>query len=1018
MREGAGKLYGLLVRQRALVFVATAGLMLAGLATVLKLGTGIYPEVEFPRIVVVARLSDLPPEEMQAAVVRPLEESFATVLGLRRMRIRIIRGAAEIALQFADGTDMWRALQLADAAAAEARGNLPPGVEIETQKVTPADFPILSYNLVGGTAMERREAAEQLVRPVLSRVPGVGRVEVVGGDPREVEVVADPVKLAAAGLRPSELAKRVGDGIARRAVGRFDALRQSATVLAESPAASAATLPDLAIATSRQGSLRLSAVAQVFEGAPDRVLAVHAPEGDAVQVSVSRMLGASAPDVVAGIDQALRDLKLPPDLTFREVYNQGGLIHDSILGIRDAIVIGILLTVGILALFLRDLRAGLLAALSVPVALVSTFFGMSLFGQTLNLMSLGGMAIAIGLVIDDAIVVVEAIVRRREEGADAETAVAQGLHEMTSPVIGTTVTTIVVLVPLAMLSGLVGAFFKALALTLSVAVFVSLLFALLVLPLLSTRLKARASARGEKLDRAHGKVVDVARRHSAIVALVTLAVVVASVVIAVRMPSGFLPEMDEGAFVVDYFLPAGTSLRDTEAAALKIEGILGKTAGVESWSRRTGAELGPVTATLVSRGDIAVRLAPRKKRKDAEDVIADVRGQVEEKLPGVRIQFVQILEDVLNDLSGAPRPLEVKLFGPDEKILRELAASPQMNVGEVPKLVDVYSGVEGRVPLRRFLVDTEAAVRLGLSASDVADDLSTALQGRTVGSVPRLDRLVPVRVRFPDAVRFAPEAAGSFPISVGTATVPISELAPYTDTSGASVLYRENLSPVVLASADVEGGDLGGAVRAVKGRLAQLKLPAGYRSEIGGRAESQGRAFQDLAQVLGLGILAVFAVLVAQFRSAKAAFLVLLTVPIALAGGVLSLFVCRVPLNVSSVMGLVLLVGLVVKNGILLVEKAQELVAHGDAPADALVAAARRRLRPIVMTTLCTVFGLLPLAFALGAGSELQRPLAVAVVGGLLVSTLATLVALPLLGAAFLTQGAREGRAPRTPQAG
>ena len=996
-------LYDRLLRQRAVILVATIGLMLAGVLAVTRLGTGIYPEVEFPRIVVVARASDLPPEEMQAAVVRPLEESLAAVLGLRRLRVRINRGASELALQFADGTDMWRALQLVDAAVSEARPSLPPGVEIETQKVTPADFPILSYNLVGGNATERREVAEQVVRPVFSRVPGVGRVEVVGGDPREVEVVADPTRLAAAGLRPSELARRVGAGLARRAVGRFDSLRQSTTVLAESPTLSAARLPDLPVVSSRQGSVRLGSLAEVFEGSPDRTLAVHGPEGDAVQISIARMLGASAPEVVSGIEAAARALRLPRGLALKEVYNQGGLIHESILGIRDAIAVGVLLTVGVLSFFLRNWRAGLLAALSVPVALVTTFFGMALFGQTLNLMSLGGMAIAIGLVIDDAIVVVEAIVRRREEGADEEGAIAEGLREMTSPVVGPTVTTIVVLVPLTLLSGLVGSFFKALAVTLSLAVFASLLFALLVLPLLSRRLGAKPADSEDLASRVHGRVIDAVRGHRVLLGLVTVALVATGALVARRMPSGFLPEMDEGAFVLDYFLPAGTSLRDTEQAAMKIEAILARTAGVDTWSRRTGAELGPVTATVMSRGDVAVRMVPRSRRKDAEEVIADVRERVQRELPGVRIEFVQILEDVLNDLSGAPRPIEVKLFGQDEKVLRELAGSLERSLADVPRLVDYYAGVEGQVPLRKFTVDTEAAVRLGLSASDVADDLSTALQGSIVGSVPRLDRLVPVRVRFPDAVRFSPESAGAFPVSVSGVTVPISRLAPITDVSGASVLYRENLSPVVPAAADVEGGDIGAAVRSTESRLAKLTMPAGYRAEIGGRAESQDRAFRDLAQVLGLGVLAVFAVLVAQFRSVPAATLVLLTVPLALSGGVLSLFFCRVPLNVSSVMGLVLLVGLVVKNGILLVQKAQELIAAGSSPADALVGAARRRLRPILMTTLCTVFGLLPLAFALGSGSELQRPLAVAVVGGLLLSTVATLVALPLLGTRFLS---------------
>jgi multidrug efflux pump subunit AcrB len=725
-----------------------------------------------------------------------------------------------------------------------------------------------------------------------------------------------------------------------------------------------------------------------------------------VQVSVSRVVGASAPDVVREIQAIVASLVLPEGIRLVQVYNQGELIRQSILGIRDAIVIGILLTIGVLALFLRDVRAGLLAALSVPVTLLVTFLAIDLTGQTLNLMSLGGMAVAIGLVIDDAIVVVEAITRRIDEGEIPAAAVRGGLAEMTAPVVGTTITTVVVFAPLALLSGLVGSFFAALALTLVSAVLISLLFAIFVLPLLAERfLRKRPAARAAPARGLGARYVRILRgslRRPALLALGTATVVLAGGVLSTRIPSGFLPEMDEGAFVLDYFLPAGTSLEATDAAALRIEAILGRTDGVDTWSRRTGAELGPVTATQLNRGDIAVLLKPRGARREAEEVIDEVRGRVEHELPGVRVEFVQILEDVLNDLAGNPRPLEVRILGEDQAVLSRLADEVERRLQDVPHMVDYYRGVEGQVPMLHYAVQGDAAQRAGLSAAEVGEDLATALRGSEVGSVPRLDRLVPVRVRFPDTVRFRREALASWPIALGPSVAPISALARVVEGTGDSVLLRENLSPAAVATCDVEGGDLGALVKEVGRRLRGLVLPPGYRFEVGGRAESQARAFRQLMVVLALGIVAVFAVLVAQFRAGRAALLVLLAVPPALAGGILFLAVTRVPLNVSSLMGLVLLVGLVVKNGVLLIDVALERLRDGMPLAVALAGAGRRRLRPILMTTLCTIFGLLPLALSLGAGSELQRPLAVAVIGGLLFSTVATLFMLPALAEFFL----------------
>ena len=1002
MSEGP-ELFAILTRYRTFVVTVGVALLLAGAISLTRLGSGIYPEVEFPRIVVVARASDLTPALMQAGVVRPLESALASVPGVARLRTRIIRGAAEIALQFEDGTDMQRALQLTGTAVANAREELPQGTEIETQKITPADFPILSFDVSGGDATTRREAAEFIVRPAFSRAHGVGRVEVVGGDPREIEVVVDPGRLAGTGLTPSQLATGVGDGIVRTVAGRFDQYGQSVAVTATSDGSDSESLARLPIASGPNGTVRLGQVAAIVPGAPDRVLLVHDDQGEAVQVAVARTPEASAPDVVREITAIAASLNLPRGLRLDEVYNQGQLIHDSILGIRDAIGIGILLTIGVLVLFLRDVRAGLLAALSVPTTLVATFLAMDLAGETLNLMSLGGMAIAIGLVIDDAIVVVEAIATRLDAGEATPEAVRNALREITGPVVGTTVTTVVVLVPLAFLSGLLGRFFSALAVTLASAVLFSLVFAILILPLPAARFMRRRRDPAVPRPASRAKALyDRALRASLaqpwIAAVVVIVAVVLVVVLPNRIPSGFLPEMDEGAFVIDYFMPAGTSLAATDAVALRIEKVLSGIPGIVHWTRRTGAELGPITATETHSGDIAVVLAKKRERPDAEAMIDDVRQRLTAVVPEARIEFVQILEDVLNDLSGAPRPIEIRTSGEDPAILRRVAQDVASRLDGTRSLVDFYDGVEAEVPIRDYRLDGDAAIRAGVDASQVASDLGVALRGSVVGTVPRFDRLVPVRVRFPDAVRFDPQRLDRAPLAAGGAVVPLAQFAHARSQTGASVLRRENLVPTIIASGDVEGNDLGGVTREVRRRLSGLSVPAGYRIEIGGRAESQAVAFKQLLTVALLGIVVVFAVLVAQFRSARAALLVLLTIPPAIAGGLLALAATRTALDVSSLMGLVLLVGLVVKNGILLISAALSRRDEGDSVQEALVAAAGRRMRPILMTTACTVFGLVPLAFALGPGSELQRPLAVVVIAGLIVSTAATLLVLPAMG--------------------
>ncbi len=999
-----------LTRRRALVWLAAVGLAATGAVIATRLPSGIYPEIEFPRIVVVARGGDTPPAVTQVTLARPLETALATVLGVERIRSRSIRGAVEISLQFAPGTDMWRALQLVESRVGETRAALPPSAEVAVERLTTTSFPVVTFNVTGDIDPRRlRDLGELVLRPAISRVRGVGRVEVLGGDVREVEVILDPARTAALRLSPGKVAEKIRASTVLQSVGRYEDAHNLVTVVASGEATNTSDVGALVVGVGVGGSpIPLSSIADVVEGAEDKLLRVSGPGGETVLVSVSRLPGASTPDVVARVREAVQQTtaSFPAGVSVAPVYDQAVLVDESMRSVRDAILLGIALCVAVIALFLRDLRSGLVAALAVPLTLGISFIPLALLGQSLNLMSLGGLCVAIGLVIDDAIVVVEATRRRLEQGEPAADAARGGVRDLFAALIGTTITTVIVFVPLAWLEGVVGRFFAALAVMLGAAVLLSLVVALTVVPLAAARLLRGRSGPPPAppwYTQTYARAIRPVLRRPWIGLGAAIGLLIVGVVATRAVGTGFLPSMDEGAFVLDYFLPAGTSLTDTDAAARKIEAILQRIPEVQTYARRTGAELGPVAATEVSRGDIMVRLKARSARnRSIEQVISDAREKVEHDVPEARVEFVQVLQDVLNDLSGTPRPIEVKLYGDDYAPLRALATDTAARIRNVPGLVDLYAGFEGNAPELRVRVDPGRAARLGMNASDVSADLEAALRGTVASTIRRPDRTIGIRVRYPDAIRFDRTEVPRLPVVTSGGVAALAALADFEQIVAPSALVRENLRPVAILTADHEDRALGSVAADVNRRLAGMSLPEGAARELGGQYRAQQDTFRELAFVLAFGLLAVLAVLLAQFRHVRFALVVLGSVPLAVVGALLMLLATGVELNASSLMGCVMLVGLVVKNGILLLEQAESLWQGGVPLEAALVEAGTIRVRPILMTTLATVAGLAPLALGLGAGAELQRPLALAVIGGLISSTAVSLFVTPgLVGLAF-----------------
>jgi CzcA family heavy metal efflux pump len=1000
------KLVAWLRRHASLVWIAVLGLAVTGAVSIFQLPSGIYPEMQFPRVIVVAKAGQLSPDLVETQMTRPLEQALAIVPGVRHVRARTIRGAVELSLQLTDGTDPLTAQYACQAVVDHVE--LPRGATTVVQRVLPTSVPVITFNIVSPagvtTDLRRlREVAERIIRPAIVRVSGVGGVEVDGGRVRQIQLLIHPAELAALHLTPAQLAQKIEAGDQVIAAGRVWDQHQTLPVVYDAQAADLEQLRALPIANGPAGPVPLSIVAEVRDGNEDPDVIIASARGEAVAVSVARLPGASTPSVVAGVRGALAQLRtghtLPPDVEIVPVYDQADLVDQAMTNVRDAILIGIGLSLLVIAVSLRDWRAGLVAAIPVPLTLLGTFAVMRWLGVTLNLMSLGGLAVAIGLVVDDAIVVTEGIVRRLEDGHPVAEAVELGTRDMFAAVIGTTFTTVVVFAPLALLTGVTGSFLGALAVTLAIAVLLSMVISLTLIPILAERLRHRTRKHApSETDRIGGLIRWLVRRR--IVAIAVIAVLaIAGYAAWGRLGTGFLPQMDEGAFVIDFFLPAGTSLEETARATAVVDDVLAHTPEVVAFTRRTGTELGPATATMQSRGDVMVRLVPRGDRDGIREVIDRVRDELHGKVPEARFEYVQVLQDVLNDLVGSPAPIEIRVLGDDPRALEAYAEQAGQRLAKLPQLVDLFDGREGQTPILDARSNPAQLARLGIDPQAVGADLSIALGGREVAQVLLPERTIGVRLRYPDEIRYDAELLARSPIAYGPRALLLGQVVTFARPLAPAVLRRDGLRSAVLMTAATRSGDLGGAEAAVRAALRGIPVPPATQIEIGGQAASARGARNELVTVALTAVVLVLMILILQLHSLRYALVVLIGAPLSTVGGLLVLAATGIPLDVSSMTGLILLVGLVVKNGILLLENAQHHRAEGLDLQASLIAAARRRLRPILMTTAATLAGLAPLALGLGAGGELQRPLAVAVIGGLTLATLVTLVVTPGLTA-------------------
>jgi len=1015
---------------RPILFL-TVTLTLVGAYLAFSIPVAVFPNTDFPRIVIGVDNGVMPIDQMLVTITRPLEEAVNSVPGLQKVTSVTSRGDAEVDLFFDWSSDMILTLQRVDAVVARLQAELPPTAKVQTHRLTFAVFPIIGYSLTSDTVPPDKlwEIATYDIKPRVNRLDGVASVIVQGGRVPEFQVTPDPARLLASGITVSDILEAIRKTNLIDSPGLIENEHKLVLGLVSGQVRTPEQIGQIVVKTSSsQVPIRLGDIAKITPSVAPVYTIVTANGKPAVLLNVNRQPDGNTLDVANLVHAQIEAIRptLPPGVHIEPFYDQSTIVRESIASVRDAVLLGLLLSSIILVLFLRDWGTSLVAGLVIPATLLITFIVLKLAGESFNLMTLGGLAAAVGLVIDDAIVVLENIVLHRDAGQGRVEAIQSALREMTIPLIGSTITPIVVFLPLISITGVTGTFFRALAVTMTVSLFTSLLLALTWTPTLSqylVRRKEAPRAAGERPSGTHvasllaveeaqftglfGRIVTFyAKALGAVLERPVLILGGSSVIIVASylcynfLGTDLLPAMDEGGFILDYWTPSGSSLAESNRILLHIEEIVKSQPEVENTSRRTGLELGLSAVTEANRGDFTVKLK-RDRKRGIEEIMNDIRKEIEQTEPATKVEFVQVLQDMIGDLTSQPEPIVIRLFSPDPKLLAGAAPRVAEAIQNVHGVVDVLNGIENTIsgPATTFQINPTVAARAGFTPEEVSVDAAAILEGEPAATPVVLnDRAYTIRVRFPEQNRTSLERMSDTLLTSSTGrTATLGSLASVSLDPGQTEIRRENLQRLVQITGRFEGVDLGSGIAAVKKAVDGLHLPSSIRVEYGGTYAEQMKSFRDLLMVFLLALVLLFAVLLFEFRTFSAPTAILASALLSTFGGFLALLVTGTTFNVASFMGMIMVIGIVAKNGILLLDAEHHFREIGFAAEEAMIQAGRRRLRPIAMTAIATIAGMAPLAFGIGSGSEMLKPLAVAVIGGLLSSMVLSLIFTPAI---------------------
>jgi CzcA family heavy metal efflux pump len=1009
---------------RAILLVVLS-FAIAGLAIIFQLPVSIFPQTDFPRIVVLVDNGITPVDVQMLTVTRPLEEAIRIVPGVNLIRSTTARGSTEISIFFRWDVDIRDAQHLVQGRIAQITPTLPANSRFYINRLTFSIFPMLGFSITSPTRTQSDlwDLAYYNLAPRMYRIPGVAETRIVGGRQPEYHILVDPAKLNSYGMPLTRVVDAVRSANIIASSGmlqeNYHLYLTSVTGLLRDKQ----QIEDLVIDVVKGTPVLVKNIATVEAGEKPVYNVVTADGRRAVLLNILQQPDGNAIEIADAVNNELRQIRkeLPPDVQIGVFYDQSLLVRDSIGGVVESILIGLGLSVAVLVGFLKSWRTTLVASLVIPLAVLIAIICMRLFQMSFNLMTLGGLAACIGIVIDDAIVMVENIIVHLSMGQAPREAARAAIIELTPALIGSTLTPIMVFAPLVFLGGITAVFFRALAMTMVTALFASLFLAIFFTPVLASWVfKDRAGPALEDIEEAeqagegrflrwlsgtYASALGWSLAHPRTIMFAVAGVLAGTVLVYYQLGSGFLPEMDEGAFVLDYRTPPGTSLEETDRVLRHVEQYLRETPEVESYSRRTGARLALAIAEP-NTGDFLVRLKKRRERS-LEEVTSELRHKITTTEPGIEVEFPHILEDLVGDLAWSPQPIEIKIHNDSEDAYKEAAHLVEEWLPKVNGVVDIVNRTIPIGPSVNFRIDLEKAQRAGFRVQDIADLQAAIVDGTLASNMIRGDRLIGIRIRYPLDERSSSEKLKALLITSPTGqTVPLGSIAHIEVDATTYEIRRENLRNISAVTARLEGRDLGSAVEEIRRRLpVELKLPPGTDIEYGGLFQIQQESFLGLTQVLLGSILLIFIILVFEFRSFSHPVAILIATVLCSFGSLLALWVTHTTLNISSFMGAIMVVGIVHKNGILMLDAEQAFTEKGLELKDAIFHAGRRRLRPILMTALATIFGMLPLAIGVGSGAQLLQPLAIAVIGGVAISMLLSLVITPVLFYLLRSQG-------------
>ncbi len=1016
------KLYEKAVKRKVtfiMMFVAVVGF---GIVSLFQLKPELLPDISIPAVTVLQTYSGVGPVEMESLITRRIEQAVSAVSRVENVSSSVQEGRSTTVVEFQWGTDMEAAVADIREAMDRAQRLLPD--DADSPFIFKFDFsamPIMMIGLSGPFDRARlRQLSEDIVEPRLESVDGVAAVNTGGGRSREIRIELDRNRVESLGIPVGSVISAVGSDNINLPGGSVKTSKSEYLFRTSNEFRNLSDIENVTLTVRDGVPLTVRDIGQVRDTLSDRVNEMTINGEPGVMVTVQRRSGANTVEASRNVREALDDIRreLPAGVDFDVVMDSAEFIEQSIDNLANIAVQGGILAVLILFFFLRNIRATLIIAISIPVSIVASFTALRAGGITLNIMSLGGLALAVGMLVDNSVVVLENVFRHREEGHTPDEGAVWGTHEVAMPIVASTLTTIAVFLPIFFVPGIAGIFFREQALTVTLSLTVSLFAALTLIPLLSSLLLKKAvkppsSGLGAKitslLDSFEGvyeKTLSWSLNHRKIVVLTVAAVFIGSLLAIYPLrwiPSEFMPRVDDGNININIELPVGTRLEETIKKTTEVEGIaIGEIEEIETSRARIGPAgfiFGSRTGSHVSQ--VSLNLIPASQRSRSQDDIVEILRTKFSDITGARVRVGS--GGGMRMMGGSESPIEVEIYGFDLDTVASLAERITSIIEDTPGTTNVQMGIEDRRLEYAMSVDRRKAGPLGLTARDISSQVEAYMLGRTVGFYRTGEDEHPITVRLREEDRSSVIQVENLPVlSASGQVVPLKSVADIYPSAGPVSINRYNQRRRTTITSDYTGRDLAGISRQIENAInSEIVVPEGFSVRMGGEVDDQRESFFWLALALLGAILLVYMVMASQFESLLDPFIVLFTIPMSFIGVVWMLFFTGTSLSVISIIGIIMLTGIVVNNSIVLVDYINLLRARGLSKREAVISGGRKRLRPVLMTALTTMLAMTPMALGLGEGAELSFPIARSLIGGLIAATFLTLLVIPVIYTIF-----------------